>query len=87
MCDKLAYGLEYGNDVIEVQCHLLSPGDKVVLIDDVLATGGTLNAAIELVEKSGAEVVGVLLLSQIKALNGIAKLRIGAERVFSIYYD
>jgi adenine phosphoribosyltransferase len=50
ICEELAYALEYGNDVIEVQRHLLQPGDKVVLIDDVLATGGTLNAAIKLVQ-------------------------------------
>jgi adenine phosphoribosyltransferase len=50
---------------------LVNKGDQVVLIDDVLATGGTLNAAIELIEKLGGEVVAILLLSQIKALNGI----------------
>jgi adenine phosphoribosyltransferase len=86
-CEQLAYTLEYGSDVIEVQRHLLQAGDKVVLIDDVLATGGTLNAAIDLVRKLGGEVVGVLLLSQIKALNGISRLSIGPERVFSIYFD
>ena len=59
----------------------------MVLIDDVLATGGTLNAAIALVEKLGGEVVQILLLNQIKALNGIEKLKIAKERVYSIYYD
>ena len=68
--------MEYGSDVIEVQRELLQPGDKVVLIDDVLATGGTLNAAIELVRGLGGEVVCVLLLSQIKALNGLSKVKI-----------
>jgi adenine phosphoribosyltransferase len=62
--------------VIEVQKHLIENGDRVVLIDDVLATGGTLNAAISLAEKLGAKVVGILLLSKVKALNGIDKLKI-----------
>lgn len=66
---------------------MIKAGDKVVLIDDVLATGGTLNAAIDLVRSLGAEVSKILLLSQIKGLNGIAKLKIEKERVFSIYYD
>jgi adenine phosphoribosyltransferase len=86
-CEQLAYGLEYGSDVIEVQRDLLQAGDKVVLIDDVLATGGTLNAAIELVRRLGGEVVAVLLLSQIKSLKGLSKVKIEEERVFSIYFD
>lgn len=58
-----------------------------MLIDDVLATGGTLNAAIDLVHKLGGEVAYILLLSQIKALNGIEKIKIAREKVFSIYFD
>lgn len=72
----MGYDLEYGSDVIEVQKSLISPGDEVVLLDDVLATGGTLNAAIHLVEKLGAKVVCILLLSHIKALKGIEKLKV-----------
>lgn len=45
-CFELSYGLQYGNDTIEIQKDLINKGDKIVLIDDVLATGGTLNAAI-----------------------------------------
>jgi len=75
-CEELAYALEYGSDVIEVQRHLLQPGDKVVLIDDVLATGGTLNAAISLVQKLGGEVAAILLLSEVAALNGKSRLLI-----------
>jgi len=45
-CDKLQYALEYGEDVIEVQKDVVEEGDRVVIIDDVLATGGTMNAAI-----------------------------------------
>jgi len=45
-CEKLKYALEYGEDVIEVQKDVVEEGDRVVIIDDVLATGGTMNAAI-----------------------------------------
>jgi adenine phosphoribosyltransferase len=47
-CERLQYALEYGEDVIEVQKELVEEGDRVVIIDDVLATGGTMNAAISL---------------------------------------
>ena len=86
-CEALSYGLEYGQDTIEVQKELIKAGDKVVLIDDVLATGGTLNAAIDLVRKCGGEVAYVLLLSQIKKLNGIDNAHIEKEKVFNIYFD
>ena len=46
--ERLDYKLEYGEDTIEVQTELIKPGDKVVILDDVLATGGTMNAAISL---------------------------------------
>jgi len=53
-CICQAYTLEYGKDVIEIQKDIIKAGDKVVLIDDVLATGGTINTAIELVRSLGA---------------------------------
>lgn len=52
-CEQINYTLEYGSDVIEVQKDLISEGDKVVIIDDVLATGGSINAAIDIVRKCG----------------------------------
>jgi len=59
----------------------------VVLLDDILATGGTLNAAISLIEKLGGKVTCVLLLSHIKFLKGIEKLNVSREKVFTIYED
>jgi len=65
-----SYGLEYGNDTLEIQEGVLSRGDRVLLIDDVLATGGTIGAAIELIHRVGGEVSHVLALLEIQGLPG-----------------
>ena len=62
------YALEYGTDEIEVKENSLKPGDKVLLLDDVLATGGTMKAAIKLLKKTGATVVGATCLIKLKEL-------------------
>lgn len=64
------YGLEYGTDTLEVHIDAVPKGAKVLLIDDVLATGGTIGAAIELMHKLGAEVIHVLALLEIEGLPG-----------------
>ena len=69
-----SYGLEYGTDTLEVHVDAVSKGSKVLLIDDVLATGGTIGAAIELMHRLGAEVVHVLALLEIDGLPGRATL-------------
>jgi adenine phosphoribosyltransferase len=69
-----SYGLEYGTDTLEVHSDAITPGTKVLLIDDVLATGGTIGAAIELMHRLGAEVVHVLALLEIDGLEGRASL-------------
>jgi adenine phosphoribosyltransferase len=69
------YGLEYGNDALEIQQTILPKGSRVLLVDDVLATGGTLNAAAKLVKKSGAVPVSALVLLEIAALGGAANLK------------
>ncbi len=86
-CEKLTYKLEYGEDTIELQREKINKGDKVVLLDDVLATGGTMNASIQLVEKLGGEVVLILLLSRVVKANGLDKLSIAKDKVFWIYDD
>jgi adenine phosphoribosyltransferase len=68
------YGLEYGTDTLEVHVDAVAQGAKVLLIDDVLATGGTIGAAIELMHRLGAEVVHVLALLEIDGLSGRANL-------------
>jgi adenine phosphoribosyltransferase len=64
------YGLEYGTDTLEVHIDAVTKGSKVLLIDDVLATGGTISAAIELIQRLGAEVIHVLALIEICGLSG-----------------
>ena len=68
------YDLEYGSAIIEVHKDDLKPGQKVVIIDDLLATGGTANAAAQLVESLGCEVVKLVFLMELRGLNGRAKL-------------
>lgn len=64
------YGLEYGSDTLEIHIDAIAPGTSVLLIDDVLATGGTISAAIELIHRSQAHVQAVLALIEIEGLNG-----------------
>lgn len=79
-----SYALEYGKDNLEMHTDAVKPGDKVLIHDDVLATGGTLEATIKLVRKAGAEVVGVCLLCELSFLNGRNKIPEGIE-VISLF--
>lgn len=67
---ETSYDLEYGSASIEIHEDALKKGDKVILIDDLLATGGTLNAIAKLVESTGAEVAKVLCIIDLPALGG-----------------
>jgi len=69
-----AYLLEYGEAVLEIRHETLQPGDRVLIVDDVLATGGTAAAAVELVRRCGAKVVGVQVLIELGLLGGRAQL-------------
>jgi len=64
------YALEYGTDVLEAHRDAVRPGDSVVIVDDVLATGGTAKAAIKLIEGLGAHVAALLFLIELDALGG-----------------
>ena len=69
-----SYDLEYGQATIEVHKDAVEPGQKVVIIDDLIATGGTVEAAAKLIEKLGGEVVKMVFLMELKGLNGREKL-------------
>ena len=68
------YALEYGTDALEMHADALGPGGRVLVVDDVLATGGTAGAAIALVERSGALVAGVSVFIDLRFLGGPARL-------------
>ena len=78
------YGLEYGTDTIEIQADIIGPGDRVLLVDDVLATGGTLSAAERLVVATGAELAGVTVLIELDFLNGREQL--GVRHVAAVIH-
>lgn len=71
---KADYDLEYGTDSLEMHEDAIRPGQKVLIVDDVLATGGTASAKIDLVRKLGGEVVGVAFLIELDFLHGREKL-------------
>lgn len=72
---SVAYDLEYGKAEAEIQADAVSPGQKVILIDDLLATGGTLFAACALMHKQQTEVLGCLVVVELKGLNGADRLK------------
>ncbi|WKY46384.1 adenine phosphoribosyltransferase [Eubacteriaceae bacterium ES3] len=64
------YDLEYGSNIVEIQKKLIKPGDRVVLVDDLLATGGTMKAAVQLIEKMGGQIAGLITLIELTELGG-----------------
>ena len=78
---EVEYDLEYGKAVVELHKDSIKPGQKVLLVDDLMATGGTIEAMVKLVEMLGGEVAGILVLMELKGLNGrerLAKYRLDA---------
>ena len=71
---SLEYELEYGSDSLHIQADAIQPGQRVVVVDDLLATGGTLTAAIALLRKVGADVAAAAVIIEILALQGRQKL-------------
>lgn len=69
-CHSFEYVLEYGSDVLEIQEGSLSAGQNVLIIDDLLATGGTLHGACELIHRTGASVVDIVVIMELQSLNG-----------------
>ncbi|XP_048886743.1 adenine phosphoribosyltransferase [Brienomyrus brachyistius] len=79
---SLSYTIEYGEDVVEIQEDAVTAGQKVILIDDLLATGGTMQASCKLLEKYEAEVLGCFVIIKLKDLKGEEKLH--NYKVFSL---
>lgn len=69
------YALEYGKDRLEIHSDALSKGQNVLVVDDLLATGGTLNACCQLIEMSGANIAGITVLIELAALRGREKFK------------
>ena len=77
-----SYALEYGTDTLEMHRDALGSGHRVLIVDDLLATGGTARAAVNLVKECGAEVVGLAFLIELAALDGRAQLP--GEQLFTV---
>jgi len=70
-----SYALEYGQDRVEIHIDALKPGEQVLLVDDLIATGGTASAGIRLMERAGAQVIGCSFVIDLPELGGADKLR------------
>lgn len=85
-CRSFEYNLEYGSGILEIQENSISDGQNVIIIDDLLATGGTLNAAYQLISASNANVVEIIVIMELKSLNG--RTNIPTENIYTlIAYD
>ncbi len=82
--ERVEYALEYGTDAIEVHKDAIQPGQRVLIVDDVLATGGTAAATVKLVEKLGGKVAGLGFVIELDFLNGRSKLP--GQDVFSLLH-
>jgi adenine phosphoribosyltransferase len=72
--ERVEYQLEYGTDILEIHKDAIEPGQKVLIVDDVLATGGTAKAVAQLIERLGGNLVGLSFVLELDFLNGRAKL-------------
>lgn len=84
---RVEYALEYGAGALEIHTDALSEGDRIVIIDDVLATGGTACAAIDLVRRTGADVLSLAVVIELLALNGRAAVAAQGVHVHSLLSD
>ena len=82
---RVDYALEYGTNTLEIHKDAIAPGQRVLVVDDLLATGGTIGATIKLVEMLGGTVVGIAFLIELTFLNGREKLK-GYEVFTQIQY-
>ena len=78
------YALEYGTDRVEIHTDMVEPGEQILLVDDLIATGGTAAAALRLIEGAGASIVGCSFIIELPDLNGAAQLRSMGKEVHSL---
>ena len=71
---RVSYGLEYGEDTIEIQADAVREGERIAIVDDLLATGGTARSAANLIEKAGGKVAGIVFAIELAGLEGRKKL-------------
>ncbi len=71
---QIEYSLEYGSNILEMHDDAISPGTRIIIIDDLLATGGTVNACVKLCQRQGAEVIGNLFVIELEGLGAREKL-------------
>jgi adenine phosphoribosyltransferase len=81
---SVSYDLEYGSESLEVHVDALGPNDRVLVVDDVLATGGTAAASCSLIERSGADILACAFVVELDALAG--RERLGARRIHSLVH-
>jgi adenine phosphoribosyltransferase len=84
--EQVSYQLEYGKDTLEIHRDAIRPGQKVLLVDDLLATGGTISATAELVKKLGGDITGFAFLIELDFLQGRGRLA-GYDILSLIHYD
>jgi adenine phosphoribosyltransferase len=84
---RVEYALEYGTSALEIHTDALTSADRVVIVDDVLATGGTATAAVDLVRRTGAEVISLAVVMDLPALGGRAKLATHGVYVHALIDD
>ena len=79
---RVTYDLEYGSDSLEIHEDAVEQGQRVLIVDDLLATGGTARATVDLIRQTGGEVLGLAFLIELEALNGRSRLQ--DEAVFAV---
>ncbi len=72
---SITYELEYGTDILEAHTDAVDKGDRILLVDDLLATGGTAESVCKLIERSGGKIVGISFLIELIFLNGRKRLK------------
>lgn len=85
-CHSFEYTLEYGSGTVEIQENSIGPGQNVIVVDDLLATGGTLNAAHQLITECGANIAEIIVIMELKSLEG--RKNIPSKNIYTfIEYD